>query len=180
MVRFLNRCGARRGSRAPLDPDEQAEEDNRDGCHGGAGRTHPFELPSAELYQEQHVQEKEGQQRDAASVYAVLRILVGLCEPPHGEGHAHHRQRHVDVEYPVPGHVLRYVSAYEGADPAPDPEERTEYALHPAPVLGSVEIRDGGGGDRDQYAPAEPLDRTADDEHLHVHRHPRDDGPEDE
>ena len=164
----------------PLLPYERIEEDECQDHHHRADGTDPLEALSSKLYEQQDVQEENGEEGYPLGVHHVLGPLQRTRELPDGEEYAHDRQGHVDVEYPVPGDGLGYVSAYQRTDPAPYAEHGAHEPLHPRPVPRGIEIRNGGRGDRDEYPSAEPLHRAAQDQHLHAGRQAREDRTDDE
>lgn len=87
------------------------------------------------------------------------------------------RHRQIDVEYPVPADVFRYISTEDRSQTHPDAEYGTEHALHPGSFGRFVEVGHRRGGHRYQDPSSETLQGAACDHHLHAGGHARQQGP---
>ena len=151
-----------------LDLHEHDDEDDGDDDHGSRLDARPLELLSSELDQEQDVQKQQREEGDSLDIDVLLTVVDRCGELLDGEDERDDRERDVNVEAPVPAYGTLDVPSDEGSDSASDTEYGTEDTLHPGPLTGGVQVRDGSRGDGDQDTTADSLDGTADDEHLHV------------
>ncbi len=150
--------------------------------------------------QEQRAQDRGGGDQTAhLQVGPIARLLVGQRDQQGADGHdedgrtgdvevarragsldrwqqsrqddqADDADRDVDVEDPVPAHVVGEQPAEGGSDDERDTEDRTEQALV-APSFGRcVQVTNDRERDREERSRAKSLDASEQDQHAHVLR----------